>query len=104
MTRTRWALGALATIAMLFATSTSVHAFHSGGVAECVGCHSMHNPYPAGSHLLIGQDQSSTCLSCHQNAADAGPSSFHISTADSALATGAPLQRSPGGDFGWVKK
>ena len=81
------------------------YAFHSGGVAECEGCHSMHSPKAGGSFLLVGIDQSSTCLTCHQNAADIAPSSYHISTVDSKLTAGlAPLQRTPGGDFGWLKK
>ena len=45
-------------------------AFHSGGVAECGGCHSMHSPNPAGTSLLTGSDPSSTCLSCHERAGD----------------------------------
>lgn len=85
--------------------STTAYAFHSGGVAECGGCHSMHSPKAAGSFLLVGIDASSTCLTCHQNAADAGPSSYHVSTAPGSLGAGlAPLQRTPGGDFGWLKK
>ena len=85
--------------------SGSALAFHSGGVAECVGCHSMHNPYPAGSNLLLGKDQSATCLSCHQRAGDTGPSSYHISTPESELVAGvSPIQRTPGGDFGWLHK
>ena len=79
------------------------YAFHSGGVGECVGCHSMHKP--AGEFLLITSDQSSTCLSCHEYAGDTGPSSYHISTAESDMPAGsAPKQRTPGGDFGWLKK
>lgn len=78
------------------------YAFHSGGVAECEGCHSMHSP-TSPSFLLVGADQSSACLTCHENAADTGPSSYHVSTAGT-LATGLPLQRTPGGDFGWLKK
>ena len=81
------------------------YAFHSGGVAECGGCHSMHSPNSGGTFLLINTDSSSTCLSCHQNAADTGPSSYHVSTAPGSLGAGqAPLQKSPGGDFGWLKK
>ena len=81
------------------------YAFHSGGVAECGGCHSMHGPNSAGSSLLIGSDQSSTCLSCHEHAGDAGPSGYHISTASADMPAGVPpLQRTPGGDFGWLKK
>jgi predicted CXXCH cytochrome family protein len=80
-----------------------VFAFHSGGVAECAGCHSMHSP--AGSPLLARGDASSTCLNCHEHAGDTGPSSYHISTAAVDMPDGIPpKQRTPGGDFGWVKK
>lgn len=98
----------------LFGTS---EAFHSGGVAECEGCHTMHNSlgnaqmttayaqFATGPYLLQGTDQSSACLNCHQHAGDTGPSSYHISTADADMPAGvAPLQRTPGGDFGWLKK
>lgn len=85
--------------------STTSYAFHSGGVAECEGCHSMHSPKAGGTNLLVGSDQSSTCLSCHEHAGDTGPSSYHISTADADLGAGlSPKQRTPGGDFGWLKK
>ena len=82
------------------------YAFHSGGVAECDGCHSMHSPQAGGSFLLVGTDQSSTCLSCHEHAGDTGPSSYHVSHGvDATCRTGMPpLQRTPGGDFGWLKK
>ncbi len=81
------------------------HAFHSGGVAECIGCHSMHAPHPGGSFLLVGADQSSTCLSCHERTGDTGPTSYHVSTAPADMPAGVPpLQRTPGGDFGWLKK
>lgn len=83
----------------------AAYAFHSGGVAECEGCHSMHSPRQGGSNLLVGIDASSTCLTCHEHAGDTGPSSYHVSTAAADLGTGrAPLQRSPGGDFGWIRK
>lgn len=97
--------GALLTTGLLVLAYTSTPAaFHSGGVAECVGCHSMHNA-TSPTFLLVNSDPSSTCLSCHQGANDTGPSSYHISTADAKLSgTGVPLQRTPGGDFGWVKK
>ena len=79
--------------------------FHSGGVAECGGCHSVHNPKGGGSFLLLGADQSSTCLICHEKAGDTGPSSYHVSTALADMPTGTPpKQRTPGGDFGWLKK
>jgi hypothetical protein len=80
-------------------------AFHSGGVAECGGCHSMHSPKEGGNYLLVGTDPSSTCLSCHMHAGDTGPSSYHIATADADMPSGVPpKQRTPGGDFGWLRK
>nr|MDA3785965.1 cytochrome C [Deltaproteobacteria bacterium] len=83
----------------------SALAFHSGGVADCSGCHSMHSPSQIGTFLLIGGDESSTCLGCHEHAGDTAPSSYHISTADAdMIPLDGPLQRSPGGDFGWLKK
>jgi predicted CXXCH cytochrome family protein len=81
--------------------STTSYAFHGGGVAECGGCHSMHAPAAGGSYLLVGTDQSSTCLACHEKSSDTGPSSYHVSSTDT---NPTPLQRSPGGDFGWLKK
>jgi predicted CXXCH cytochrome family protein len=79
------------------------YAFHSGGVAECTGCHSMHAP--ASAPLLAKGDPSSTCLNCHEHAGDTGPSSYHISSAVVDMPAGVPpKQRTPGGDFGWVKK
>jgi predicted CXXCH cytochrome family protein len=91
--------------ALLAAGMGTTLAFHSGGVAECGGCHSMHSPNPAGYSLLIGSDGSSTCLACHQRLGDTGPSSYHVSTAEADMPAGtAPLQRGPGGDFGWLKK
>jgi predicted CXXCH cytochrome family protein len=78
----------------------TTNAFHSGGVAECVGCHSMHEA--AGGALLVHTDASSTCLDCH-NSTSAG--SYHISTDESQLAAGVPpLNKTPGGDFAWLKK
>ena len=88
----------------MFLAGTNTHAFHSGGVAECTGCHSMHEAQSA-DFLLLGTDASSTCLNCHSHAGDTGPSSYHIATAEGDMPTGiAPLQRTPGGDFGWLKK
>jgi predicted CXXCH cytochrome family protein len=84
--------------------SGMAYAFHSGGVAECGGCHSMHNPIST-DNLLIQADSSSTCLFCHQNSADTVANGYHVSTAPNSLGAGqAPLQRNPGGDFGWLKK
>ncbi len=90
-------------------------AFHDGGVAQCDGCHTMHNSLNGAKmsvkgtvlvgnqYLLIGSDQSSTCLNCH-NAADSAPTSYHISTDESMLAAAPPVERTPGGDFAWLKK
>ena len=105
MRRIRWAFVVPAAIVIALGLSGAAYAFHSGGVAECGGCHSMHSPKAGGSFLLIGTDQSSTCLSCHMHAGDTGPSSYHIATADSDMPTGVPpKQRTPGGDFGWLRK
>lgn len=95
----------MATALLTIGLGGVVYAFHSGGVAECEGCHSMHTPKTGGTHLLVGTDASSTCLTCHEHAGDTGPSSYHISTAQADLGAGkTPLQRSPGGDFGWLRK
>ncbi|MCU0251585.1 MAG: hypothetical protein MUE61_15370 [Vicinamibacterales bacterium] len=95
----------LAAASLMLLAGGTAEAFHSGGVAECGGCHSMHTPKAGGYSLLIGSDPSSTCLSCHMHAGDTGPSSYHIATADADMPVGvAPLQRTPGGDFGWLRK
>jgi hypothetical protein len=101
----RFWLVIFASAMLTIGVSGMASAFHSGGVAECGGCHSMHAPKAGGNTLLIGTDASSTCLSCHMNANDTGPSSYHVSTVDAKLGAGlAPLHRTPGGDFGWLKK
>ncbi|QWV96509.1 cytochrome C [Geomonas nitrogeniifigens] len=99
-----------------FATAGSALAFHSGGVAECEGCHSMHNSfegsanvtgmaqYQSGPFLLKAQDQSGACLNCHQSA-DTAPTGYHISTAGvTPLDSTTPVEMTPGGDFAWLKK
>ena len=103
----------------------SAYAFHSGGVADCEGCHTMHNSfegsamkradgtvipvaqYTTGPYLLKGNDQSSACLNCHQDPAAGG---YHISTPGVAGAVAgtptvdtSPIQMTPGGDFAWLK-
>lgn len=104
--------------AALLISAPAAFAFHSGGVAECEGCHSMHNSFEgapnvtgsatigaSGPYLLKAQDQSGSCLNCHEHAGDTGPSSYHISTAVVDMPAGVPpLQLTPGGDFGWLKK
>lgn len=105
MKATKRTLVILAAALATFGFGANVYAFHSGGVAECTGCHSMHSPAPGGSFLLKGTDDSSTCLNCHAHQGDTGPSSYHIMTYTSDMPTGTPpLQRGPGGDFGWLQK
>lgn len=96
---------ALGTATVTLGMAGAAYAFHSGGTAECTGCHSMHSASASGSRLLRRSDPSSTCLSCHQDANDTRPRAHHIATADAGMPAGAaPLQRTPGGDFGWLKK
>lgn len=105
MRAVRLSLVIMAAALLTFGVSGLAYAFHSGGVAECEGCHSMHAPKTGGSFLMVGTDQSSTCLTCHEHAGDTSPSSYHISTPGSEItATTQPKQRTPGGDFGWLKK
>lgn len=92
-------------IAAMVLLGSPALAFHDGGVATCTGCHSMHSS-PAPENLLMKSDQSSTCLRCHERAGDSGPNGYHISTPASELGTSTdiPKQRTPGGDFGWLRQ
>ncbi len=77
--------------------SSLVMAFHDQGVAECNGCHTMHNSQDGAlvdpdsatgnAYLLIDATPSDTCLSCHQ---EYGQMSTDGQT------------RGPGGDFYWL--
>jgi cytochrome c553 len=108
----------IAVALVTFGMSGAAFAFHNGGVAACESCHTMHNSKDgkvmsrvtntivtnnlvigqAGIMLLQGSDQSSTCLNCHgANKATAG--SYTILS----LAQTVPTQRTPGGDFAWLK-
>jgi len=106
-------------VACLVSTiATGADAFHDGSVAECEGCHTMHNSSPGSSgsvnplapftgnrNLLLASDPSSVCLNCHQQAGDLGPTAFHVSTPESEAPAGVPpKQLTPGGDFGWLRK
>jgi hypothetical protein len=103
--RSRIGLAVLCTAFLLLMAGGKTHAFHSGGVAECGGCHSMHTPKAGGTRLLLGTDGTSTCLTCHMHAGDTQPTSYHIATADADMGVGVPpKQRTPGGDFGWLRK
>jgi len=112
----------MAAALVTFGLSGVSFAFHSGGVADCDGCHTMHNaqgttsmagngeggtsllnPNPANmfkanNWLLQGSDQSSTCLNCHANVTTG---SFTIFS-QNISAGSAPYNFTPGGDFGWI--
>ncbi len=105
------------TFAAVFAFAFgNAYAFHSGGVAECEGCHSMHNSlenkanvtgkpqFTGGPYLLKASDQSGACLNCH-NQPDVAPTGYHISTDGSLVGPGlqGPIEQTPGGDFAWLK-
>lgn len=90
----------VAAVAIVFGLSGASFAFHSGGVAECTGCHQMHNA--ATINLTIAGDDSSTCLTCH---GESGQSSYHVATKTSEMPAGTPPNNEgPGGDFGWLNK
>lgn len=69
--------------------------FHSGGVGNCSGCHSIHSANPAGQRLLLNTDSSSICLNCH--AGIGGPNSPSVFSPDGSALT-------PGGDFYWLTR
>jgi len=107
-----------------FGLGVDAFAFHGGGVAQCEGCHTMHNsmngavmtrnsntflPSPptlgigqAGPFLLQASDQSSACLNCHGTTAT-GPSGYRVLSYGLPAGT-PPTMRTPGGDFGWLKQ
>jgi predicted CXXCH cytochrome family protein len=90
----------VAAVAVVFGLSGVSFAFHSGGVAECTGCHQMHDA--ASANLTIAGDDSSTCLSCH---GASGQSSYHVATPSAEMPAGTPPNNEgPGGDFGWLAK
>jgi predicted CXXCH cytochrome family protein len=96
----KFSLILVAAVAAIIGLSTSSYAFHSGGVAECTGCHSMHAG--ATANLTIGVDPSSTCLDCH---GESGQSSYHVATPSAEMPAGTPPNNEgPGGDFGWLNK
>ena len=93
----------VAAVAVMFGLSTASYAFHDGGVAECMGCHNIHDAAST-SALLLARDTTSTCAnsSCH-GSPSAG--SYHILTPQSAMSAGVPpLNHTPAGDFGWLLK
>ncbi|OGW40863.1 MAG: hypothetical protein A2010_02330 [Nitrospirae bacterium GWD2_57_9] len=101
----KWSMAVMTAALLVVGFGSMAFAFHSGGVAQCEGCHSMHSAQSGA--LLTKSDIGSTCLNCHENAeGDTEPTRYHISTRTQDLDAGngkAPIQRSPGGDFGWLK-
>jgi predicted CXXCH cytochrome family protein len=90
----------VAAVAVVFGLSGISFAFHSGGVAECTGCHQMHNSNTI--NLTVAGDDSSTCLTCH---GASGQSSYHVASPSAEMAPGTPPNNEgPGGDFGWLNK
>jgi hypothetical protein len=124
-------LFSMAAAVMLF--TGSAYAFHDGGVAVCDGCHTMHNSskgsamtvgytgYSSASgkfsrtpnaalignaYLLKGSDASSTCLNCHANSyapTDTAHNHGYPVCTPGVNPSQLPLQRTPGGDFGWLQ-
>lgn len=102
-----------ALVASFFLFSGTAFALHSGGVAHCDACHSMHNSADnlrTGSDvnapkLMKGSDASSTCLNCHAGdsvtipegeTSPTGGTGYHNSLTN--IGNGV----SQGGDFFWV--
>jgi hypothetical protein len=103
-------LTTLAVIVLLNVPFTA-GAFHKGGVAECDGCHTMHNSLggermtanslssgTTNPYLLRGSTASGTCLNCHHTTAST-PSGYMVSS-PRAGSPALPSQLTPGGDFG----
>ena len=93
----------VAVVVSTMGLSGLAYAFHSGGVADCGGCHSMHSPKTGASSLMKGADASSTCLACHISNATT-PTDYFVMTYPNPAAGTPPAQRTPGGDFAWLLK
>jgi hypothetical protein len=101
----------LAALLLAVAAAGNAVAFHEGGVAACDGCHTMHNTSGGQSmttrgggnrYLLLGTDQSSTCLICHSSSTPVD--SYRVATSPVPAHGSAPLQLTPGGDFAYLQK
>ena len=104
-------------LALAFAFAGNALAFHDGGVANCSGCHTMHNSQggeamnfdAAGSgpgtavgtgydDLLLFANATDVCLNCHD-----GGGSYHI-WSDSTSAPNATTANRGGGDFVFLEE
>ncbi len=94
----------IACTAVLLLAPGEAHAFHSGGVADCDGCHTMHGggdgSAVVGAYLLQGGDASSRCLYCHSGISQAPHSVLSTGT----IPGSAPANYTPGGEFAWLGK
>jgi hypothetical protein len=108
------AVGGLSIAVSIAFAAAPAHAFHSGGVGACEGCHSMHGSLRgepmvtgaaagegSGRYLLRAADPTGACLHCHATA-ETVPSSYHVATL--LPPEGIPAQRTPGGDFAWLRQ
>ena len=84
-------------VAIVVLACGSALAFHDGGVADCAGCHTMHNSQDGAQvatsaigneYLLIDGNSSDACLSCHANYGQLYGGEGY----------------GPGGDFYWLTK
>ena len=88
-------------LAFFFITGNG-EAFHTQSFSECPECHTGNGD----SFKLVKTDPGSTCLRCHQ-APDTvkTPGGPYVATPYTNLGKGsAPIQLSPGGDFGYLRK
>jgi len=98
--------------------SGMAYAFHSGGVAACDGCHTMHGVFTPGGaaaiqgkgpNLLVGTDPSSTCLLCHGgvptgSANIGGGPKVMTYPFPANLSANYPTGVNVGGDFAWLQR
>ncbi len=99
-------IAATASVLLLSGLHGVCFAFHNGGTGACEGCHTMHNSLDGltrtitgdtSGYLLLGSDDSSTCLNCHM-----GSTGGYQVMSGAIGARGVPSQMTPGGDFAWL--
>ncbi len=94
----------LPAFAIILSDFVAAFAFHNDSTFNCYGCHNEKGP---SDHIynLIGIDQSSTCLRCHERKSDLDRGDYYIGTPDDKMPPGMPpTELTPGGDFGWLRK